>query len=307
MDSVSTLDRVSTTGGAVAAPPRRRKRAWSHEQSGWVGLLLAAPFIVMLAALVVYPFVQLFQAATGPPSGFGNFKAYFDNPANLTVLRITFIDSAYVTLISVFIGSIMAWSLRTTQSKAMRLLLLAGVFVPFWMGAVIKLYAFTIILERLGILNSTLQSLHLTSQPLSLLYTQFAVILGMVYQMLPYSVLPLYVAFLTIDLEYILAAESLGASRARALLSVVVPLSLPGILATVTITYVITLGFYLTPVILGGATAPFMASLISSDLFSFYDVADAAIAGIVLLIGAVVVVFLGYMLVGKERLKRAIA
>jgi putative spermidine/putrescine transport system permease protein len=175
------------------------------------------------------------------------------------------------------------------------------------MGSVIKLYAFTILLERLGVVNTTLQDLHLTSQPLSLLYTQFAVVIGMVYQLLPYSVLPLYVAFLTIDLDLLLAAEGLGASRARALLSVVVPLGLPGILATVTIVYVICLGFYLTPVILGGATAPFTASLISSDLFTFFDSADAAIAAIFLLIGAILVVAIGYGLVGKDRLKRAIA
>jgi putative spermidine/putrescine transport system permease protein len=255
---------------------------------------------------VTYPFVQLVETGLGPPGGSRNISDFFSNSANLTVLRITFVDSAIVTVIAVCAGALIAWSLRTTRNRLMRFLLLSAVFVPIWMGTIIKLYAFTVLLERLGVVNTALQRLHLISTPLTLLYTQSAVVIGMVYQMLPYSVLPLYVAFLTIDLDLIGAAESLGASRARALWSIVVPLAIPGILATVTIVYVISLGFYLTPVILGGATSPFMSSVISQDLFQFADMISASVGAIALLIGALAVVSLSYLVVGKERLRRAI-
>jgi ABC-type spermidine/putrescine transport system permease subunit I len=145
------------------------------------------------------------------------------------------------------------------------------------------------------------------AEPLDLLYTQTAVIIGMVYQLLPYAVLPLYVSFASIDLDLIQAAEGLGASRVRAIASIVTPLATPGILATATIVYVISLGFYLTPVILGGATSPFTATLISQNIFDFFDLAGASVSAILLLLGALIAVTLGYLLVGRERLRRALA
>ena len=129
----------------------------------------------------------------------------------------------------------------------------------------------------------------------------------MVYQMLPLAVLPMYVAFSSIDTDLIIAAEGLGASRARALLDVVLPLAVPGIFATLVINFVLALGFYLTPVLLGGLTSPFTATLIQQDLFAYSDFADASIGGLMLLAGGIASVTLGYFLVGKERLRRAIS
>jgi ABC-type spermidine/putrescine transport system permease subunit I len=131
-------------------------------------------------------------------------------------------------------------------------------------------------------------------------------LVGMLYQLLLYAVLPLYVTFLSIDTDLVLAAESLGAQRGRALASVVIPLAIPGLLATSIIVYVIALGFFLTPVILGGATSPFTASLIAQDIFQFYDISGASVSAVILLVAALVVVGGGYRLVGKERLRRAI-
>lgn len=282
-------------------------RSWSPEPSWVTGLVLAAPFIAMLAVYVVYPFVRLTEAALGPPGGLNNLHLFFENRANLYILEVTFRDAAITTVIVFVLGSLLAWSLRTTKSRGMRTLLLGAIFVPFWMGSVVKIYAFTVLLGRAGIVNSVLLDLHLISSPLHLLYTQFAVVAGIVYQMLPIAVLPMYVAFSTIEPDLPLAAESLGASRVRALVNIVIPLALPGIFATIVINYVISLGFYLTPVLLGGATQPFTASLIQEDLFSYLDFPDAAIGGLVLLLGGVVAVTIGYVLVGKERLRRAIS
>lgn len=284
----------------------RSGRRWRQEQPTWAGFLLSGPFIMVALLLVIYPFVRLLVTAFGEPDGFGNITSYLENGANLHVLRITFMDAAIVTVIAVTFGAIVAWSLRTTRSRLMKTALLAAIFVPFWMGSVVKLYSFTVILERLGVVNRILIKLHIIHEPLNLLYNQLAVEIGMTYQMLPYAVLPLYVGFLSIDLDLIRAAESLGASRLHALRSVVVPLALPGTLATMTIVYVVSIGFYLTPVLLGGDTAPFTASLISQNIFQFYDLAGAAVSAIILLIGALLVILAGYLIVGKERLQRAL-
>jgi putative spermidine/putrescine transport system permease protein len=107
-------------------------------------------------------------------------------------------------------------------------------------------------------------------------------------------------------MNLIQAAESMGASRTRALRDVVAPLALPGLLASTVIVYVICIGYYLTPVLLGGATAPFTASLIADDIFNLFEPAQAAVASVLLLIVAGLVILGGLRLVGKERMRRAI-
>jgi putative spermidine/putrescine transport system permease protein len=293
---------------SVAAAFRQRPagRRWSPEASAVTGLILAAPFLLFLLAFMIYPLFRLIATAFGEPDGIGNFGRYFDNRAHLIVMRTTFVDSAIVTAITVFVSAFIAWSLRTVKSRVTRLIVLAAIFLPFWMGSVIKLYALTIVLGREGIVNSVLQAIGLTDEPLQLLYTEAAVIIGMVYQMIPYAVLPLLVTFLTIDVDIVQAAESLGATRARALLGIVVPLATPGILATIAITYVFCLGFFLTPVVLGGSRSPFAANLISMDVFQFFDFVSASLSGVLLLVGATIVISLAYLIVGRDRLARAL-
>ena len=291
----------------ISLPWRRNRRNWSPQPSAWVGLLLATPFLLMLIFYVIYPFIRLVQTALGDPGGWSNVGFFFSNTANVFVVQITFRDAAIVTLIDVVAGGLMAWALRSARSRFMRFALLSAVFVPFWMGSVVKIYAFTALLGRAGVINTLLLNLHLIREPLHLLYTQPAVVAGMVYQMLPLAVLPMYVAFSSIDTDLIIAAEGLGASRARALLDVVLPLAVPGIFATLVINFVLALGFYLTPVLLGGLTSPFTATLIQQDLFAYSDFADASIGGLMLLAGGIASVALGYLLVGKERLRRAIS
>ena len=291
----------------ISLPWRRNRRSWSPQPSAWVGLLLATPFLLMLIFYVIYPFIRLVQTATGEPDGWNNIREFFSNQANVIVVQITFRDALIVTLINVVAGGLMAWALRSTRSRLMRFALLSSIFVPFWMGSVVKIYAFTALLGRAGVINTLLVNLHLTQQPLHLLFTQPAVVAGMVYQMLPLAVLPMYVAFSSIDTDLIIAAEGLGASRARAILDVVLPLAVPGIFATLVINFVLALGFYITPVLLGGLTSPFTATLIQQDLFAYSDFADASIGGLMLLLGGIAAVTLGYFLVGKERLRRAIS
>lgn len=307
MASPAEVDAASATRAFKPGPAATRRRNWRPEPSAWTGLLLAAPLLVMLVAFVVYPFVRLVAMAIGAPHGLGNLSAFFANRANLRVVEVTFRDAAVVTLITFIGGTLMAWALRTSQSRILRFCLLAAIFVPFWMGSVVKIYAFSVLLGRAGLINAVLQWLHIVTQPLSLLYTQEAVVAGMVYQMIPYAVLPMFVAFSSIDLTLVGAAEGMGASRVRAIADVVLPLAAPGILATLILIFVIASGYYLTPVLLGGETQPFTASLIQQDLFTYLDIAGASIGGLMLVIGGAIAVVVCYVLVGGERLRRAIS
>lgn len=301
------MSALRTTMGAVQGRRRSRRRTWTAERSAATGLLLATPLILFIAVLLVYPLVRLVSISTGPPDGLGNVAGFFEGSANLRVLRITFVDSAIVTVISVSVGAVIAWSLHTTRRTSTRWLLWAAMILPFLMGAVNKLYALGVMLQTKGIVNTVLIELGITGEPVGMLYTQFAVVLGMTYQMLPFAVLPLYASFRTISPEIVLAAESLGASRLRALANTVVPLALPSVLASATIVFMISVGFVLTPVLLGGATAPFMASFISSALFDFYNLATAGVTSLILLIATLVVVIVAFVFLGRERLSRAVA
>jgi ABC-type spermidine/putrescine transport system permease subunit I len=301
-------NRSARAAGAPVPPRdiRLRGRRWQPDLSWRSGLALIGPLLIMGVLFLIYPIIRLIIVAFGPPSGAGNFSAYFHETVNLTVLRVTFTDSAIVAILSVTLAAVVAWHVHATRTRSVRLLLIGALFVPFWMGSVVKLYAFTILLERLGLVNRTLLDLHLISSPLSLIYNQFAVIIGMVYQLLPYAVLPLLVVFRSIDEDLLRAAQGLGASRIRAIRSVVIPLGMPGILASATIVYVVGIGFFLTPVLLGGATSPFSASFMYDDIFSYYDFTSATVSALVLVAGAAVILLLASRLVGRDQLRRVL-
>lgn len=309
---MSAIDETVTSTrhpGAAVPSGRRpgRRKVWSAERGGWAGLLLAGPMIVFVAILLVYPLARLVDISLGPPDGLGNIGEFFESDANLRVLRITFVDSAIVTAISVTVGGVIAWTLVTTRRATTRALIWAALILPFLMGTVNKLFALGVILQAKGIVNETLIALGIIDEPLKLLYNQFAVVLGMTYQMLPFAVLPLYASFRLINPELVLAAESLGASRIRAICNTVIPLAMPSVMASATIVFMVSVGFLLTPVLLGGATAPFLASFISSSLFDYYDVPGATVTALILLAASMIVIAVSYLLLGRERLARAVA
>jgi putative spermidine/putrescine transport system permease protein len=294
-----------------AKPGRRLRRGRDAEErhaslSRRAGLLLALPILLLSGLLLAFPIETLGDAAFSP-GGLHNIVSYWRSPLNTTVLKTTFRDSAIDTVITIALGGFLAWRLRATSSRLVRLACLAAIFVPFWMSSVIKIYALSLILGRTGVINRALTSTHIVSSPIHMLYTEYAVIVGLVYQLLPFAALPLYVSFLAIDLNLIRAAEGLGASRRRAIWTVVLPLSLPGIMASFTVVFILAIGFYLTPVLLGGGTSPFTASLIASSLYTVYDPQDAALSSLALLSGGALVLLIGYVVVGRERLRRAIA
>jgi putative spermidine/putrescine transport system permease protein len=283
------------------------QRRWSAELSWRAGLLLIAPLLVVTGALLVYPFIRLISIALQPPGARANFSSFFDESYNLHALRVTFVDSAIVAVVSVVLAATVAWVVRSTRHRSVRFILIGTIFIPFWMGSVMKLYAWTILLEREGIVNRFLIKVGIVHSPLGLLYNEFAVVVGMIYQLLPFAFLPLYVVFSAIDEDLVKAAHGLGASRLQVIRTIIVPLGVPGLLASATIVWVIGIGFFLTPVLLGGATSPFSASIMYSDLFQFLDFPSAVVSALMLLVSAAAVLGLASVLVGRQHLRRAIA
>ncbi|MCD6059253.1 MAG: binding-protein-dependent transport system inner rane component [Thermomicrobiales bacterium] len=211
-----------------------------------------------------------------------------------------------MTLLATLIGLVIAWELRTTHSRWKRAALWSATLFPLWTSVVVRNYAFTILLQRKGVINTALVSAGIVDEPLGILYTDTAVILGMLYTMLPYAILPIYASLVNIDTTLVGAAESLGASRPRAIAGIVLPLIAPSVFAAAAITFVVSVGFYITPILLGGPDAPFLATFIDQQLFSLYDFPAAAATASILFLTAVLVVGFAWRVVGFEQLRRAL-
>jgi putative spermidine/putrescine transport system permease protein len=180
-----------------------------------------------------------------------------------------------------------------------------AVLIPLWMGTVVKNYAIVILLSAEGPLEDLLRELGLG--PLSVLYTSTAVGIGMVYTMIPYAVFALYGVFASVDGSLLQAARGMGASRLYAIRTIVLPLTMAGLLAATALVFAISLGFYVTPVLLGGAQTPFLASFISDYIFAFFDYPVASAASVILLLCAMITLVGALLAVGRERLVRAAA
>lgn len=297
---------MSTTTQLAERPARRARgsrKEWSAALPKGVAGLMVAPLVGAVLFLVVYPLFKLVYDSFTVGDGVGNYAAALTSNAIRRALWMTLLDSAAVTALSVVAGASLAWTLRRARSRIVTALLWAVVLLPFWMGVVVKTYAFALLLAREGLINGLLTSLGLADEPVQLLYTHFAVILGMTYTMIPYAVLALYPSMTMLDLELLNASEGMGASRRKTFAAVWLPLVKPGLIAAAAIVFAISIGFYVTPVLLGGAQTPFIATVIGDDIFTFFNYPRAAAASVLLLVIALTVIGLALKAVGLKAIR----
>jgi ABC-type spermidine/putrescine transport system permease subunit I len=304
---------VERTGRVVSAnlpvAPSREVpdgRQWSAVLANRWALLLVVPLLAVLLGFVVYPLGKLTIDSLTTGDGIGNYEAVLRSSAGRRALITTVVASLLVSAVAVTLGGLLAWQIRISRHRAVRAVLWLAVLAPFWMGTVVKNYAIVILLSGEGPLDKFLELVGLA--PVSLLYTSTAVAIGMVYTMIPYAAFSLYGVFVTIDETLLDAARGLGASRARAVTTVLLPLAMPGILAGGALVFAISLGFYVSPVLLGGAQTPFMASYIQDYVFTFFDLPVASAASVILLLVALSVLGVALALVGRRyRPQRVVA
>ena len=258
-----------------------------------VSFLLAAPLLLLIGLLIIYPLYRLWMESLGQPASMEGYTGFFQENARRQTLIITSRDALIVTFLAVPIGCYLAWTLATTAKQWLRVTIIVVIALPLAMGSVVKVFAFTVLLGRIGVINTLLQELGITDGPVRMLFTQGAVVGGMTYEMLPFSVIPLYAVFSSLDSNLLSAAQSLGARRGTVLRTIVAPLAAPGIVNTGVMVFVISLGFYVVPVLLGGATSPFVASLVSQDIFGYYNIRQAAVESFLLLTIAAIAYLVG--------------
>lgn len=243
---------------------------------------LAAFVVVPAAILFVYSFCERDEIG-GVIFSFTleNYTRVFD-PIYLRIFVRSIGYAGLTTLICVVVGYPVAYYIaRAPEARRHRLLLL--VMVPFWTSFLIRTYAWITILKQEGLLNAVLQSFNLVGEPLSLLYTPTAVVIGLVYAYLPFMILPIYASAEKLDHALVEAAHDLGAGPVRAFSSVIVPLTMPGIAAGTLLVFVPAIGMFAITDLMGGAKVPMIGNVIQNQFLQARDWPFGAALGVVFL------------------------
>lgn len=242
--------------------------------------LLVLPLLVLLVVGFLYPIGRLIAL-----SFLDNAMSYgriVEGRLYLDVLAST-VGVAFAVTVA---GSVLGFPVALVMARAGKIAgIIAAicVFVPLWTSVLVRSYAWIVLLQRNGIVNGILSATGITEQPLKLLYTQGAVTLAMAHVLMPFVVLPIYAALKAIPQDLDRAALNLGANPLKVFFFVTFPLCLPGIFAGATLCFVLALGFYITPALVGGPESMLMATLIGQETTVTLDWPFAAALSTVLL------------------------
>ena len=247
---------------------------------------LASPAVFVVLVIMVLPVGWLFYLSfIGADGQFSleNYRRMIESKSYTRIFITTFNVSALTTGLCILIGYPLAYFLSQLPTRAANLCMLA-VLVPFWTSLLVRTYAWLVLLQRQGLLNRWAIELGLWEEPLKLVHNLTGTLIGMVHIMLPFLVLPLYSSMKAISPDLMRASANLGASPARAFWTVFFPLSLPGLFAGALIVFVLSLGFFVTPAVLGGGRVIMVSMQIASNIELFFNWGAASALGVVLLV-----------------------
>lgn len=258
------------------------KRATAGVANKWAWLTV--PAVVFLAFFFLYPLYEILKrSVTEPAIGLGNYVEFFESNVFLEVLFNTVKMSVIVTIVCLALAYPYAY-LMNLSSKRVAGLLIIAVLIPFWSSLLVRTYAWTVILQDSGIINSFLLRIGVIDEPLSLVRNLLGVVIGMVHILLPFMVLPIYSVMQRVDMDCVRAANNLGASPFQAFWSIFLPLSLPGVFAGVLLVFVISLGFYITPALLGSPSEAMLSQVIVQQVQELFNWGMGSAMALILLL-----------------------
>ena len=256
--------------------------------------LLIAVLPLFLAAVYFVPFLGVARwSVTLPATGIENYVRTLTDPIVQSVFLRTFRICAIVTVAAVSLAYVLSY-LWVYGSRRQQILVELCIIIPFWISVLTRAFGWLVILSNRGLANSWLSALGIISEPLTLVRNEFGVILGIVHFLVPFAVFPLASSMRQVDDRVLLAARGLGAGRLRTFWAVFVPMTLPGIIGAAVIVFVFSLGFFITPAILGGGRSIMVAEFVYVQLFQTVNWGLAAAVSVVLV--AIVAVLIGLML-----------
>jgi spermidine/putrescine transport system permease protein len=255
------------------------------------GFFLMSPTNIYLFILIVLPLILVAGLSFLSRGTYGqiefkvnlsNYTRLFD-PLYAKILLFSLLVGFGTTVICLLVGYPLAYFIARAPSRQ-RSLLLFLILLPFWTNFIIRIYAWMTILRSGGLLDSLLQWLHITQNPLNILYSPTAVMIGMVYEFLPFMVLPLYTSLEKIENSLLEAAADLGAPPWKAFLRITIPLSVPGMIAGTILTFIPSMGMFVVPDILGGAKTILIGNVIRNQFLTARDWPFGAAASMILML-----------------------
>ncbi|WP_202310328.1 ABC transporter permease [Mesorhizobium sp. L-8-10] len=245
--------------------------------------LLYAPPLIFLGLFFIIPLTLIaWMSFTEPAPGFGNYVKFFSSPRALGILAETVLTAGTVTICALFVAYPVAY-VAATRNSAFGNILLLIVALSFWTNFLVRTYAWMVIFSNNGPAQAALAAFGWNPPP-RLLYTSFASTLAMTQMLTPLMVFMLYAVMRRIDGAYLQAAGSLGATPARAFLTVFLPLSAPGIINGVTLVFITCMGFYVTPILIGSPRDMMISGLIAEQMEQFLDFGGASASSMILLV-----------------------
>jgi ABC-type spermidine/putrescine transport system permease subunit I len=273
------------TGRPDAPRPNARELADDARRERLALLGLTSPALLLVLVIMAIPVGWLFWLSFIGDDGALTLEHYQRMVASKSyarTFRTTFEVSLLTTAICILTGYPLAYFLSQLPRRVANLCMIA-VLLPFWTSLLVRTYAWLVLLQRKGLVNDWGIALGLWDEPIKLVHNLTGTLIGMVHIMLPFLVLPLYASMRAIDQDTVKAAANLGARPSQAFWMVFFPLSLPGLFAGALIVFVLCLGFFVTPAVLGGGKVIMVSMRIATNIELFFNWGAASALGVVLL------------------------
>lgn len=293
---------MSTYTEAINNPAVSETAKAMHRSTLYRWLLLITLPVGFILTFYIYPLTRMLLISLFDPDfTLEHYAHFFREPTYFLVLIETFKMAASVTVITLLLGYPVAYLLANAPPRVSSLLMII-VVLPFLTAILVRTYAWMVILGRNGVVNQLLLHLGLISSPVKLMHNIIGVYVGMVQILLPFMILPLYSVMSGINRDYLKAAENLGANPIRVFLHVFLPLSLPGVGGGCLLVFIIGLGFYITPALLGGISDVMISMLIESQVNSLLNWGFASALAVILLVMTLILFYIYNRFFGVDRL-----
>lgn len=270
-------------------------------------ILLMTPFALWIGLLIILPqlgigYVSLRQKI-GPNDytlGLANYAGFFDEPVYWNTLLRTAWMSVLVTILALFIGFPVSYYIAKVARRRSRAGLFLLCLIPLWVSDLVRAFGWIVLLRETGIISDLLQKLHLINGPVEMLYNDVTVVMGLVYTVVLFMIVPIVSTLDGMDNALIEAGYNLGGSRFTVLRRIVIPYAMPGIVSGCIIVFMLTAGSYLTPILLGGKNSMWFTEQIYDQFITRYNWESGSAFGILLLLFTSFTVWLGLRLTGQS-------
>jgi len=270
------------------------------DSRAWRGALPLCPLLLFLGVFFVYPVAQVLALSLAPGRAGHPFHEIVTTPVYRAALWRTLHVSVTVTLACLVLGYPVAYTVATARPPWSGLLLTLAI-TPFWISILGRSFTWLVLLQRNGVVNQLLQALGVIREPVPLVYNAVGVYVGMIHILLPFMILSLYSVLRGIDGSLLRAARSLGASEWQTFRHVYFPLSLPGVAAGAVLLFIMGLGFFITPALLGGGRVTLVSMLIETNIHATLNWPMASALSVVLLGATLLVLLPSYRLLQLDR------